>query len=226
MQSDQELFILLFASSGVTEKLIHSMEQELSGEIKDRTRILEGFIILCVIINYVISLIWNHGKAYWDNSKNESSGFESILRSHMISVITSTKSLPTNITEPKTSSIENLTKIINSVTLLMATVEHYTVADPNKEIYLRKKVSTLKRQRYAHVEGWEELRKGAWNQAREIGVQFSESAELGERLSGEGNNEGINFAVSNQKTNQLEERLLSAVGCQTTSAVSRSKVHL
>lgn len=57
MQSDQELFILLFASSGVTEKLIHSMEQELSGEIKDRTRILEGFIILCVIINDVISLI-------------------------------------------------------------------------------------------------------------------------------------------------------------------------
>ena len=57
-------------------------------------------------------------------------------------------------------------------------------------------------------------------------MQFSESAELGERLSGEGNNEGINFAVSNQKTKQLEERLLSAVGCQTTSAVSRFKVNL
>ena len=205
MQSDQELFILLFANSGITEKLIHSMEQELSREIKDRTRIL----------------------AYWDNSKNESSGFESILRSHMISVITSTKSLPTNITEPKTSSIENLTKIINSVTLLMATVELYTVVDSNKGLYLRfKKCSTLKRQRYAHVEGWKELRKRAWNQTREVGVQFSESAELGERLSGEGNNEGINFAVSNQKTKQLEERLLSAVGCQTTSAVSRFKVNL
>ena len=48
MQSDQELFILLFASSGITEKLIHSMEQELSQEIKDRTRILAGFTILCV----------------------------------------------------------------------------------------------------------------------------------------------------------------------------------
>ena len=49
MQPDQELFILLFANSGITEKLIHSMEQELSQELKDKTRILEGFIILCVI---------------------------------------------------------------------------------------------------------------------------------------------------------------------------------
>ena len=83
----------------------------------------------------------------------------------------------------------------------MATVEHYTLLDQNTGLNQKPtgtplKGSTLKRQRYAHVEGWKELREGAWNQAREIGVQFSESAELGERLFGEGNNEGINFAVS------------------------------
>ena len=92
---------------------------------------------------WVIFDWWNHGKAYWDSSKNESSGFESILRSHMISVITSTKSLPTNITEPKASSIENLTKIINSVTLLMATVEHHTVVVWDRQFTVEKTADQL-----------------------------------------------------------------------------------
>ena len=76
------------------------MESDLNKEVKDSLRIL----------------------AYWNGNDNGTNGFASILKSHMISVITSPEQLPHNITRPKVASIENLTKIINSVTIMMGNV--------------------------------------------------------------------------------------------------------
>ena len=76
------------------------MESDLTKEVKESVRVL----------------------AYWEGKNNSSGGFESILKSHMISVITSTKALPQSVTQPKITSIDKLTKIINSVTIMMGNV--------------------------------------------------------------------------------------------------------